>query len=470
MANISPIKKEGKITGYRIRVFHYTDSEGKKHFYSKNWTIPSTYKTEKAIQSALSKVVGEFETACKRGEISDNNQTLSEYCRYYIDLKDLKPASVRFYNAMMPLIDQEIGMIKLKDLKPQHLDKFYKTLETADVKNDQKAIAKESTIKSLEDRPGLRKDLCKEIGIAENTLRECLKQHKIAVESADKIAVFLEKPVNDLFTISTSSKGLSSKSICHYHSFLYSVLELAVKKGIINRNVAIQATPPKKPSSEAEFFELDEILKIKSVLDTEPLKYKIATYILIDCGLRRGELCGLRWKSIDLDNGTIRIENNVQYLAGMGIVQGTPKSDKFRTVHIAPELIPILREYKESQKTQAECYFADIDNAFERKRSIKGYNPEGYLFIQENGSVMTPSALNSWMIRLSKKVGLHIYPHKFRHSQASILIGNGVDVVTVSKRLGHAQVSTTQNVYAHILEKSDQEASNTISDLIFKHA
>ena len=470
MANISPIKTDGKITGYRIRVFHYTDPNGKKHFYSKNWAIPSTYKTEKAIQSALLKVVGEFETACKRGEISDNNQTLSEYCRYYIDLKDLKPASIRFYTAMLPLIDQHIGMIKLKDLKPQHLDNFYKTLETADVKHDQKAVAKDSAVKLLLDRPELRKDLCKEIGIAENTLRECLKQHKIAVESAEKIAVFLEKPVNDLFSVSTSGKGLSAKSVCHYHSFLYSVLELAVKKGTINRNVAVQATAPKKPSTEAEFFELDEILKIKSVLDTEPLKFKIATYILIDCGLRRGELCGLRWKSIDLDNGTIKIENNVQYLPNMGIVQGTPKSDKFRTVHISPELIPILRDYKQFQKTQVECYYSDIENCFEKKRKIKQYNPEGFLFIQENGSVMTPSALNSWMIRLSKKVGLHIYPHKFRHSQASILIGNGVDVVTVSKRLGHAQVSTTQNIYAHILEKSDQEASNTISNLIFKQA
>ena len=53
MANISPIKKDGKITGYRIRVFHYTDSEGKKHFYSKNWTIPTSYKSDRAIQQAL---------------------------------------------------------------------------------------------------------------------------------------------------------------------------------------------------------------------------------------------------------------------------------------------------------------------------------------------------------------------------------------------------------------------------------
>lgn len=472
MANISPIKnKEGIVTGYRIRVFRYTDPVTKaKKFYTKNWSIPSTYKSEKSILNALSKVVGEFEASCKRGEISDNKQTLSEYCRYYIDIKTLKPSSVRFYNAMLPLIDQEIGMLKLKDLKPEHLDKFYKTLETTDVKNDARAIANNSAIELLESRQELRKNLCKMIGISENTFRECLKKNKIAVKSADKIADFLEKPVKDLFTISTSSIGLSAKSICHYHSFLYSVLEMAVKKGAINRNVAVQATAPKKPKTEAEFFELDEVLKIKTVLDNEPLKYRIATYLLIDTGIRRGELVGIRWKSIDLVNGTIKIENNVQYIEGTGIIEGTPKSNKYRTIHIAPELIPILKEYKDYQKIQAECYYSSVDNIFERKRLIKEYNPEGYLFTQEDGSVMTPSALNSWMIRLSKKVGLHIYPHKFRHSQASLLIAHGTDIVAVSKRLGHAQVSTTMNIYSHLLEKSDENASNTLSNLIFKQA
>lgn len=102
---------------------------------------------------------------------------------------------------------------------------------------------------------------------------------------------------------------------------------------------------------------------------------------------------------------------------------------------------------------------------------MKKYNPEDYLFVQEDtGNVMSPNTLNQWMIRFSKKVGLHIHPHKFRHSQASILFAAGVDVVTVSKRLGHSQVSTTQNIYAHILEKSDKAASDAISQLIFKEA
>ena len=107
----------------------------------------------------------------------------------------------------------------------------------------------------------------------------------------------------------------------------------------------------------------------------------------------------------------------------------------------------------------------------ERHQRMKQYNAEGYLFIQEEtGNVMSPNTLNQWMIRFSKKVGLHVHPNKFRHSQASILFAAGVDVVTVSKRLGHSQVSTTQNIYAHLLEQSDKNASEAISALIFKEA
>lgn len=274
--------------------------------------------------------------------------------------------------------------------------------------------------------------------------------------------------MKDLFSISTSGKGLSAKYINHFHSFIHTVLEQAVKEGCVNRNIADQATPPKNPRHEAEFFELEELLKIKSVLDQEPMKYRIATYLLISTGIRRGELIGIRWKSVDFEKCTIRIENNVVYTKN-GIVTNTPKNDECRTVNIAPELIPLLKEYKKQQKVDATIKFSYITNEIQRQRAIKEYNPDGYLFIQESGVVMSPNTINEWMISFSDRLGMHIHPHKFRHSQASILYASGVDIVTISKRLGHKQVSTTQNIYAHMMEKSDKEASDKISNLLFRN-
>ena len=470
MANVTPIKKDGVITSYRIRVYNYTDSEGKKHFYSENWTVPSTYKSEKAIDSALLKEVGRFEAACKRGDVSTENSTVSEFCRYYIEVKDLKPATVQFYTSMLPFIDPEIGYLKLKNVTPLALDNFYRKLQTSDVRLDRKATANERCQNLLKSKTMKRKDQADAIGIAENTIREALKGNKIAVSSAEKIAKFYRCPVKDLFDVGSSNVGLSTKTVRHISSFLYSVFEYAEKKGLIPFNPSERTEPPKVPAHEAEHFELSEILTIKKALDKEPLKYRIATYLLIDTGCRRGELLGLRWDSFDLKNATVRIERNVQYLSESGLTVGTPKNGKTRTVSIARELIPILLEYKREQENEAKIRFSNVENALDRRRAIKAYNPEGYLFIQENGEIMHPSALNSWMRKFSEKVGLHVYPHKFRHSQASLLIASGVDVVTVSKRLGHSQVSTTENIYAHLLEDSDRGASDVISDVIFKNA
>ena len=93
----------------------------------------------------------------------------------------------------------------------------------------------------------------------------------------------------------------------------------------------------------------------------------------------------------------------------------------------------------------------------------------GYCFTREDGEPMHPDSITSWLSNFSKKHGLpHINPHKFRHTQASILINEGVDIVTVAKRLGHKQVTTTENIYAHALAKADAEANAVVASVLFK--
>ena len=229
MANITAIKgKDGRVTKYRIRIFLYEDTDGKKHFYSKNWTVPSTYKSEKAIQKGLQEVVATLEAEHKNGMLTKDSSTFIEYCNYYIETKDLKPASKRFYSSLLPFIEPEIGYIKLKNLTPEHLDSLYRKLQTADVKRDVKARANNLCVELIKRINMKRKDQAIAIGICENSLRECLKQNNVAVETAEKIAHFLQRPVKDLFSVSSSSVGLSAKTISHIHSFIYSVLQFMI--------------------------------------------------------------------------------------------------------------------------------------------------------------------------------------------------------------------------------------------------
>jgi site-specific recombinase XerD len=92
-----------------------------------------------------------------------------------------------------------------------------------------------------------------------------------------------------------------------------------------------------------------------------------------------------------------------------------------------------------------------------------------YLFVQDNGAPMNPDSLTDWLSKFSKWHNLpHINPHAFRHTMASVLINSGKDIVSVSKRLGHAKVSTTTDIYSHIIRQADEQASDCLADVLLR--
>ncbi len=105
----------------------------------------------------------------------------------------------------------------------------------------------------------------------------------------------------------------------------------------------------------------------------------------------------------------------------------------------------------------------------ERLRLGEYYQYQGFLFTQENGNPMHPDSITSWLTKFSKRHGLpHINVHAFRHTMASMLYFNGVDSVSISKRLGHAQVSTTADIYAHVIAEADQKNADILADIFLK--
>ena len=93
------------------------------------------------------------------------------------------------------------------------------------------------------------------------------------------------------------------------------------------------------------------------------------------------------------------------------------------------------------------------------------------MFSQDSGQPMHPDSVKRWLNKFSARHDLpHINPHAFRHSMASLLYFNGVDSVSISKRLGHAQVSTTANIYAHVIEQAEQKNADILADVFLKKA
>ena len=151
--------------------------------------------------------------------------------------------------------------------------------------------------------------------------------------------------------------------------------------------------------------------------------------------------------------------NNVQYSPDRGIYEDTPKTERSkRYIALPVETMQLLRQYRTWQSGEI-------------LRLGEYYRRQSFVFSQDNGAPMHPDSVTDWLAKFSKRHGLpHINPHAFRHTMASMLYFNGVDSVSISKRLGHAQVSTTANIYAHVMEAADKKNADILADVFLKKA
>lgn len=207
------------------------------------------------------------------------------------------------------------------------------------------------------------------------------------------------------------------------------------------------------------YFQPEQVEAIRDALEAEPLKWKTITHLFLITGARRGEILGLKWSAVDFKNNRIHIENSILYSVDRGIYEDTPKTEtSIRWVTLPVETMQLLRQW---QREQAE----------QRLKLGEYYKNRDFVFCQDNGSPLHPDTVTDWMKKFSKRHSLpHINPHAFRHTMASMLYFNGSDSVSISKRLGHAQVSTTANIYAHVIEEADQKNADILADVFLKRA
>lgn len=228
---------------------------------------------------------------------------------------------------------------------------------------------------------------------------------------------------------------------------------------VVPFNVAERAELPKATRKEVNYFQPEQVEAIRDASETEPLKWKVLVHLFLVTGARRGEILGLKWANVDFDGNRIYICNNVLYTSDRGIYEDTPKTAKsIRYISLPKETISLLREYRFSQ---LEHRFAMGDR----------WHNRDFVFTQENGEPMHPDSVTDWLTKFSKRHNLpYINAHAFRHTMVSILYFNGVDSISISKRLGHVQPSTTTNIYAHIIEEADKKNADIIADVFLKKA
>ena len=248
-----------------------------------------------------------------------------------------------------------------------------------------------------------------------------------------------------------TGRGLSAKTTLEHHRLISTVLDQAEKEGLVPFNVAAKATLPKVTRKEVNYFQPEQVAAIRDALDTEPPKWKMLTHLLLITGARRGEVLGLKWSAVDFAGNRVHVCNNILYSPDIGVYEDTPKTaTSDRWVTLPAETMQLLRQYRAWQNAK-------------RLRLGEYYQDQGFLFAQDDGKPMHPDSVTDWLAKFSKRHGLpHINPHAFRHTMASMLYFNGVDSVSISKRLGHAQVSTTANIYAHLDAASKQNTAEAM--------
>lgn len=216
---------------------------------------------------------------------------------------------------------------------------------------------------------------------------------------------------------------------------------------------------PKAEKSELKYFQPDEVARIRDALELAPIKWRTFVHMLLIASARRGEVLGLKWDNVDFDHNRIHICNSILYKPDIGVYEETPKAEtSIRFVTLPLETMKLLRKYRTWQNE-------------ERLRLGEYYQYQGFVFSQDNGQPMHPDSVKRWLNKFSVRRDLsHINPHAFWHTMASMLYFNGVDSVSISKRLGHAQVSTTANIYAHVMEEADQRNADILADIFLKKA
>lgn len=315
-------------------------------------------------------------------------------------------------------------------------------------------------------------------GVSLTTINAAKRGEPISGDKAAAICSVLKIPVNAVFNIEQDSRPLSEKTIQEHHRLISLILSYAEKEMLVPYNAAVKVInkPKSDRNHEVNYFEPEELERIRECLDKAPLKWKVITHLLIVTGCRRGEIMGLKWSSVDFDSNSIHINNNLLYSKQFGIYEDSTKTaDSDRSIRLADETMELLREYR--------AYWLDLRreagsewNSFIEIADGKGIRHRqraDFLFVKDNGSLigypMHPDSITDWLDKFSNKNGLpHINPHAFRHTLASVLCLNGIDMTTISKWLGHRNVTTTMNIYEHILDKGKEQVAACVADVILR--
>lgn len=251
-----------------------------------------------------------------------------------------------------------------------------------------------------------------------------------------------------------TKKNLSTTTIRSYYDIINNMLEYAVKVGYIVENPNTKIDKPKKAKTDIPYYTPEEVEKLVSVLQLEPIKYQAIILLALDLGCRRGELTGLTWADVDFETGRVQINKTTQYAYGEIFEKGTKTANSERINYISKTTLELLKKWQKEQLKQ---------------KMLLGSKWQGSkrIFTTDYGADIHPDTPSKILGKIINKYGLkRITFHGLRHTNVTLMIAKGIQTQIISRKVGHSSVQTTDRVYSHFFEDEFKNVPNVMEEFL----
>ena len=248
------------------------------------------------------------------------------------------------------------------------------------------------------------------------------------------------------------SVRLSPNTVNKVHNVLSGAFKYALRMELVYRNPVTLVSPPPVKPTEIPMPDIPTIRELLALAQSEGNVLYAAMHLVAYTGMRRGEAMGLRWKYVNLEEGTLWVEISLVNTM-TGVIQEPPKTASGRrTVNLDAGTVQVLEDHRLRQQEM-------------RERMGEMFRDQDWVFADELGDPISPKRFYDTVKRYGQRIG---HPdttvRSLRHFHASLMLQGNMDPVVVSKRLGHSNVSTTLNVYAHVLPGRQEQAADAFAE------